>query len=153
MTDTVWVALIAMFSASLSSPVLVAWWQHRSTVQVADQAARAAQLLIESNQRIAEQARITGLSTMTRLDEIHTLVNSNMTAAQERELAATRAMLVSMREVISLKEDRGIPVSDETNVIIAEVEKRIKEMANDLRYKKQQTDLANLQRQRDTEAQ
>lgn len=184
MSDALWIALIAMFTASLSSPLLVAWYQAKkskevavqaaieaglmakATKEVADraaseasraakatnavavQAAEAAKLLLQSNYDVAQETHQSRVETTSRLDAIHTLVNSNMTSAMERELSATRAMLVQMREVISLKEDRGVPIMAETTVIIREVEKRIKELADDLRYKKQQTDLAEAELKR-----
>lgn len=184
MSDGFWVALFALLAASLSSPLLVAWYQARRTrevalqavlaaeilerkqtevaaqaaeaakllaqkqTEIAAQAAEAAKLLLESNAEIAKEARVSQTQTVSRLDAIHTLVNSNMTAAMERELAATRAMLASMRDVIDVKEDRGIPVQPETRVVIAEVEKRITELVADLHYKKQQTDLAEAELKR-----
>lgn len=116
--------------------------------EIAAQAAEAARLLLSSNAEIAKQARTSQIQTVSRLDAIHTLVNSNMTAAMERELSATRAMLASMRDVIDVKEDRGIPVQPETRVVIVEVEKRITELVADLHYKKQQTELAEAELKR-----
>ena len=122
-----WVALIAMFTASMSSPLLLAWYQKRNTEKVTNAYANVS----------------------SRLDAIHMLVNSNLTAAQERELSMARALVVSMNEVISLKEDRGIPVSKATREVMEELGARIEVMANELVHKKQQTLLADAELKRE----
>jgi hypothetical protein len=135
MDNVIWAALIAMFSTAFTSPLLVVWYQKRGTDKVAAQ-------LIQTNAAIADEAHKTRVETTARLDAIHTLVNSNLTAAQERELSMARALVISMGEVISLKEDRGIPIAKKTRDVIRELENRIEDMAADLAHKKQQTFLA-----------
>lgn len=89
--------------------------------EVAQQAAEAARLLIESNKEVADIAREVALVTaeataktdqkLEVLDqgqkEIHTLVNSSMTAAMQGELLATSGQYAMMVEVIDLKKTQG----------------------------------------------
>jgi hypothetical protein len=56
---------------------------------VADRAEEAARLLLEENKRVAEATA----QTQGQLQEIHTLVNSNLTAAMQAELSACEALL------------------------------------------------------------
>jgi hypothetical protein len=84
--------------------------------QVADQAAEAASKLQAAQQesiaRTDEVARLAAISAKTadaKLDQIdlqakriHTLVNSDMTAARQSELDQTRAMVVVLTRVIQL---------------------------------------------------
>jgi uncharacterized membrane protein len=61
-------------------------------------AAKVAAQLQVVDQRVAEKAD----ATNDKLDVIHTLVNSNMTAAMQAELDAIRREIVMMREVVAL---------------------------------------------------
>ena len=74
-----------------------------SQKRIADQAAEAASLLLAANERVAHTAQVTN----GKLDIIHQLVNSNMTAAMQAELDATVRELAMMREVIELKRAAG----------------------------------------------
>jgi len=118
--------------------------QIRRQDEVAGMAAEAARLLLNSNKEVAQAAQLAATETMASLKAIHTLVNSNLTEAQERELAATRAMLASMREVITMKQDRDVMMSPETIEAVRMVERRITELASTLAYKKEQTAIADL---------
>lgn len=110
--------------------------------EVAVQAAKVAAALIKSNSEVASITHQAATETAARLAAIHTLVNSNLTQAQERELDATRAMLGSMREVMAMRQDRDLPVSPETIDAIKMIEARITVMAGDLAHKDQLTKLA-----------
>jgi hypothetical protein len=91
--------------------------------------------LLESNKTIAATAANAQAGTTASLTAIHTLVNSNLTQAQNRELDATRAMLAAMREVITLKEARGAEISPTTVAAIETVEKRIAVLSHDLSHR------------------
>jgi hypothetical protein len=84
---------------------------------VAKRVAEAAVLLVES-----------GKTTNTKLDEIHTLVNSNMTESMQAELAATVRELATLQEVVHLKESTGQSPSDDTRVAIQVAKGRIAEL-------------------------
>lgn len=148
-SQEVLVALIVAGS-STSSPLLLAFLTSRSRRKekagdyarqdlVAAKAAEAAELLLAANERVARQTAKADAETQVALGAIHRLVNSNLTSAQRRELAATRAMLASMREVIDMKRDRDVAVKPETLTAIAEVERRIGELSRELTHKIEET--------------
>lgn len=63
-----------------------------------------------------------------KLDLIHSLVNSNMTAALQSELDATVRELAMMKEVIELKRAMGIEPSPEVLSAITSTQTRINEL-------------------------
>jgi hypothetical protein len=96
--------------------------------KVAAQAAIAAELLVKSNAVVAETAKVTNV----KLDVIHTLVNSSMTAAMQAELDATIRELAMMHEIVELKEAAGkkpLPVAERA---ITLTEGRIAELEHQL---------------------
>jgi hypothetical protein len=95
---------------------------------VAKQAAEAAQLLVEDNRRVAKAAAGAADKTFGKLDEIHTLVNSNMTASMQAELDATAREVTLMREVIALHLAAGRDPSAEAEAAIVSTESRIAEL-------------------------
>jgi hypothetical protein len=52
--------------------------------------------------------------TNEKLDTIHTLVNSTLTASIESDLAATKAALAAMRQLVAISRDRGVDPAPET---------------------------------------
>lgn len=137
MGETVQVALIAVLSPSLLA-VLTAWIQRKAkredwrrqdevaarvvgaavrTAKVAAKAETAAALLVESNAKVARAAEVASAETARRLADIaaqvvdvHTLVNSNLTASKQAELTARRALLANLleREVRSPEDSEAI---------------------------------------------
>ena len=132
---------IAMIVAAFgfAGPVimsLVTYWVHRNETlrDYARQDAVAARLLV-SNERVAETAKTAAdglVVTNSKLDMIHTLVNSQMTAALESELAATQRELAMMREVISLKSAAGHAPNIETLSEIKAIEGKVVELKSRL---------------------
>jgi hypothetical protein len=98
--------------AAEAAELLLARQQESENAQqeVAAQAREAARLLAENNKMVAESAKQTGL----KLDTIHTLVNSNMTAAMESERAAVAREITVMRELIELRRSMGQEPSQDT---------------------------------------
>lgn len=93
--------------------------------EVARQAAVAADLLVENNKLVAETARETG----RKLDTIHTLVNSNMTAAMQAEHDAVKRELAMMREVMELRRAGGQEPGDDTIAAIGATEAKLRDLA------------------------
>jgi hypothetical protein len=91
---------------------------------IADQAAEAATLLLANNERVAETQK----ETNGKLDVIHTLVNSNMTAAMQSELDATVRELAMMQEVMELKRTAGQEPSPETLTAVGATTTKIAEL-------------------------
>jgi hypothetical protein len=146
--DIIYVA--GVLFASVTAPLvlaLVTGRQHRRDKEqdyarqdaVAAQAAEAARLLLESNEKAAE-----GVSeTNQKLDVIHTLVNSNMTAAMESELGALTRELAMMREVIGLKEAAGRKPTPEALKEIERGRDKIAEVQAMLEDRRKQQEIIN----------
>ena len=116
----------------------------------ASKAADAAKLLVVNTAKVAETAKITNI----KLDVIHTLVNSNMTAAMQAELDATTRELAMMGEVIELKRVAGREPNVQALAAIEATKSRISELtaalADRLKQSKEiaeTTALLNLQRE------
>lgn len=90
------------------------------------------------------------LKTVTALSQIHILVNSNLTEAKRRELDAVRVMLAALREVATIKETIGVPVSPQAREVMTTAELRIDELASEVAHKQDQTDIADEQAERKT---
>jgi len=82
-----------------------------SQKRIADQAETAANLAAERDAKVAGQ--------LSRIDaqarRIHTLVNSDMTAARQSERDQAQAMITVLRKVITLAEERGL-VPEESDI-------------------------------------
>lgn len=126
----VWVALIVGLSTAFT-----AYWNTRSRRmekeqnwkredEVAEKAAAVADTLIVSNERAARSAE----QANGKLDVIHTLVNSNMTAAMEAQLVALQGQLVMMNRLAEIED----PTVDEAAAIKAVVS-QIAELTASLR--------------------
>lgn len=81
-------------------------------------------------------------TTNYKLDVIHTLVNSNMTAAMQAELDATVRQLALMREVTELKKTAGHDPSEETLAALELTRVKISELRAVLRDRLRQATLA-----------
>ena len=82
---------------------------------------QAAALLLAANERVAEATA----DVQSRLAQIHVLVNSQLTAAEHRELEATKALLGTMLELAALRRDGGTEPSVEAQDLIMETEFRV----------------------------
>lgn len=144
----VWVALIVALT-SMTGPLLLA----RSTAksrreekaqdyaredEVAARAAAVADTLIVSNERAARSAE----QANGKLDVIHTLVNSNMTAAMEAQLVALQGQLVMMNRLAEITD----PTVDEAAAIKA-VQAQIAELTASLKDRLTATEVAQQQQQ------
>lgn len=110
---------------------------------VAAQAAEAARLLSAATakasvraEEVASELRRNTTVTNDKLDVIHTLVNSNLTASMQSEYDATKRELAMMLEVIALKKAAGLEPSidalaavDATKVRIGELNSKLMDRA------------------------
>lgn len=112
-------SIIVALIVSVLAPTIVAWQTNRSRRaekredwarldQVRDQAAEAARLLVQSNN-----------VTNSKLDVIHTLVNSNMTAAMQDALDSTIRERAALMELAELRRATGSDPKAETTAAIA----------------------------------
>ncbi len=108
---------------------------------VADQAAVAAELLVVANERVAKSAE----EQAGKLDQIHTLVNSNMTASMQGELDATVAQAVLLEEVIEMRREAGKEPSPETEAALVLTKKKVEELRAALDDRVKNTEKADAQ--------
>ena len=143
--------VLAVFVTSLISPTVLAYFTNRARRadkkldwqredDVAERANKTAELLVENNERVAKTSKETNL----KLDQIHTLVNSNMTAAMRSELEATIGKLKLMREIVARDKADNIKVLPEALQAIRDVESKISELTASLNDRLKQTELAEL---------
>jgi hypothetical protein len=91
---------------------------------IAEKAAEAAELLLENNERVAS----TQQETNGKLDVIHTLVNSSMTAAMQSESDAVQRELAVMKEIMELKKAAGHEPGPATLAAIKATEAKLHEL-------------------------
>jgi hypothetical protein len=77
-----------------------------------------------------------------KIEQIHTLVNSNMTAAMENELEARRSNLILLEEAAQAKRMLGAEPSPEVLASIAATRIKISELSSQLNDRAKQTDSA-----------
>jgi ATP-dependent Lon protease len=164
--DVLWYALIISFFSTVS-PLLLAYMTNRHTRadraadwerqdKVARKAAEAADLLITSNARMAAKASeaaqllvidnkkvaYNAALTLNKLDAVHTLVNSGMTAAIQSELEAVERELILLREVSALRRASGGAIDPDTAAAIEVTKVKIAELTISLADRKAATKTA-----------
>lgn len=123
LVTAVLVALIVAIGGTLSQ-LLLRRQDFQRQDQVAARVAEAAEALVADNTKVTE-----------KLDQIHTLVNSNMTAAIRGELVATEAQLLLARRLAALEpsaEDKEL--FDTLNARIAELQATVHERSEQLAH-------------------
>jgi chemotaxis response regulator CheB len=135
MSNTNYVVIaIALFS-SVTAPLiltLLTGRQRRAEKEqdyaredaVAEQAAKAAKLLLDSQketrlaaEKVARVAAEAATSTDMQLERIHKLVNSDMTSARTEQLKAEREKLVALKRIVAL--DKGAGRKPQAHDIVA----------------------------------
>lgn len=139
------VAAQAVKAASLAQEAVAA--QAIQAAEAATQAAEAARLLVESNEAVAEIARETNTRLDSKLDIIHTLVNSNMTAAMQSEMDSTIRELAGLKEIVRLNKLAGSAPSEEALAAILSTEAKIVELQTNLNDRRSQAETAEAQAQ------
>jgi biopolymer transport protein ExbB/TolQ len=169
MTETFWVAIIVLFT-SVGSPILLAHltsrrhrrerledYERQDRVarrvaeaaerltkrqdQTAIKAAEAAELLLAANERVAATAGVVN----DKLDIIHTLVNSNMSAAMQAELDALETSVAMMTEVIDLKKAAGREPTQDALVALKSARAKVRESKVALADRTTQSELIEAQ--------
>lgn len=158
------IVLITSLTTLVISPIVLAVIARRSKKQdwerqdkVAAQAAEAARLLVSSNRQISERLEESNASTEQRLDQIHTLVNSNLTVAMQSETTATASHLTALQrerllllEIIALKRSQGLDPSEEAMAALAAsgeqisaAQEKLAELRINMRTRHEQTERAD----------
>lgn len=154
--ETVLIAAIVALS-TMTGPLLLAHYtnkqRRREKIEdyerqdaVADQAAKAARLLLASNERVAADTR----QTNRKLDAvsgdvkvIHMLVNSNMTAAKQAELAATERELAMMKVILAMNAAAGKVEDPDAVAAINSTEESISKLRAELEDRLRQQTIIN----------
>lgn len=89
---------------------------------VAAQAAEAARLLLDANERVARQTATASTETQGQLRQIHTLVNSNLTQEMQARLVALDAQIVLTQEVMRLNTAGGIAPTEAARTALENLE-------------------------------
>lgn len=166
LSDTVIVAIVVAFS-SVIAPV---WLAHATGKQrrkekaedYAREDAVAARLLkaqsetadaiVVANEATTRATREVGKAAAERtqvingkLDVIHTLVNSQMTAALQAEFDAINLHLIALKEISSLKEEAGRTPSKEASALIKATQIKLDELREVLATRREQDAVAQAQ--------
>jgi hypothetical protein len=141
MNEGIALALIA----TVVSPMVLGWvtnrqrrmekeqdWERQD--EVAKRAVAATHQLLASSERVADGTA----ETNEKLEIIHVLVNSRMTAAMQSELNAIVGELAAKRENISLREAAGEQVTVQALAAIEATERRITELTTNLADRQEQ---------------
>jgi hypothetical protein len=138
--SAVWTAIFTMLIVQIVAPTMLYLqrraekredWRRMDTVAEKVEEARKA---LEASDELAgvRAQKIDG-----KLNVIHTLVNSQMTAAMQAELDATTRELAMMREVIDLKERAGHPASEAATAALQTTERKVNELRTALSDREQ----------------
>ena len=147
-TEPVYIAVIVAIS-SMFGPVLMAWVTYRvQRAQRLEDWARQDEVARRVEQ-VATHAAAAAQTTSDKLDVIHTLVNSNMTAALQSEFDAVTRELVMMKEVILLNRASGQEPSVDALAAITTTEAKIAELSSILTDRKTATDIASSHAQKE----
>jgi hypothetical protein len=100
----------------------------RKRAQEASDLRAAQEKTIQGTERVAALAAKTATSVDQQLERIHTLVNSDMTAARANELDGARLTLAALLKIIALDRDAGREPTAEDLALIEATEARIVEL-------------------------
>lgn len=153
--NVVWIALITLAGTvvtGLLAPAILLYLKRGSDqeTQALDWARQdaVADRLFSSNERVAKAAKEAASQTNLKLDVIHTLVNSNMTASMQSELDSTVRELILLRVVLGLHKDAGKGVDNDTLLRIKTAENRVVELQALLKDRLTQSSIAEEQQKR-----
>jgi hypothetical protein len=130
MSDTIWLALIVIAGS------VVTWllarmdrredWRRQDKVAADARDAKAAVETVRTTLAAATR------TTNDKLDVIHVLVNSTLTAAKQAEYDATASSLVLMREVVRLNRAAGEGPNEDALAAIEQTEAKLGKLHADI---------------------
>lgn len=103
------------------------------------------QRVVQANQHTAEVVEATASSTASKLEVIHTLVNSQLTKALESERDAIRRELAMMEEVVAMKKTMGAAPSEGVLAAIAFTKAKLKDLELQLEDRARQQEIVDMQ--------
>jgi len=114
--------------------------------RLADLASQQTNLLITTNETISTRTATDAAVIEGKLDVIHGLVNSGLTAAKQSELEAITRELASMRELVDLRRAAGLVSSDDhLPAAIEETEQRRRELEAEIKVRRAADETARLE--------
>lgn len=140
-------ALIVVGAMTITGPLLLAGMTAviRRGERHEDRLDRLA--VAEAVAEVAKEAKTTSVRTESQLKEIHTLVNSGMTASIQGELDRTKIALVLHRRIRDMSAIAGIPDTEDDMAAVVEAQKHIKQLESvlaDRQVKLAEADAARL---------
>ena len=146
---TLVISVAGVIFASITAPLILArrtervhradqLTEYQRQDQVAKLAAETSAALLAQQRDMAEAAAERAAGTDQRLDVIHGLVNSSLSAAFESALDALVTSLAMMHEVIDLKREAGHEPAPEAVIALRDTEARIAELRITLADREQQ---------------
>lgn len=171
LSETVILALIVAVPASLS-PLVLRWWDSKSIADAKEKEAEerrtdkeqdwarqdaVADKLIASNAKVAASAKassdiIAASAALTEeklaelkvgQDQVHTLVNSNLTAAMEAQLEALEGKLIVQVQMHEYKKEAGKKLEPEAIASMEETTRKIADLKKSLEERAIQTKIAD----------
>lgn len=153
---TIWLAVIGLVSLIVSSiiaPSIVAVLMRKLSRDEKNADAAAAKAIRDEDherqdrvarevREVKETAAVATVVTNGKLDVIHTLVNSSMTAALQSELDAIVRELAMMNEVIALHKAAGREPSKQALAALLSTDSRITELRASLAERAKQAEIA-----------
>jgi hypothetical protein len=135
---TLVVSVAGVIFASVTAPLILAHRTERihredqlADYQRQDKVAAAAAAAAVAAQAAAAAAQSQAADTASKLDDlsaqtqrIHTLVNSDMTAARQEELDQAESLIVVLERVIALAKDRGVLPDPSDSDALARTQRR-----------------------------
>ena len=122
------VAIVVAAAIACAGPLLLDWRTgRRRALERAEDFARQDAVARKVDQ-VAADAKVATVETASQLRQIHTLVNSDMTAARQGELDQTRVSLILLRKVVAMAETAGRVATADELAAIEETEKRVTEL-------------------------
>jgi len=107
------------------------------------QTAEAAKLLLAANERVAEQSAHASEVTNGKLNQIHELVNSNLTVQMSENHQALMQQFILMKEIIRLNRLAGQEPSQEALDAAKAIAIRINELGAQLNDRAKATEIAD----------
>jgi hypothetical protein len=135
--EAVWLALVVGFFGVLTASMPVWLARQASAARAAEKAADYARQDVvaakveeaaKAAREVSQTLAATTKTTNDKLDVIHTLVNSNMTAALQAEYDATTRELAMMHEVIEVKKTMGREPTEMALAAIKATEEKLGEL-------------------------
>lgn len=128
--------VVVAFIVAVLGPSLVAYLngrqRHREKLEDYKRQDAVAEKLLTANAKVAGQLEENNQTTNAKLDTIHTLVNSDMTAALQAQLVALENSLYLMEKNAAWEVAQGDDPSEASHSVILATKHQIQELRSNL---------------------